>query len=111
MGRPPIEFDLKQVKMCGYFHATYETMADLFGCSVDTIRRNMQDDEGEFCKAFKTGNSQGKMKLSEAQWHCAITKHNATLLIWLGKQYLGQRDAPDTDIDDTDNQLTFEGWN
>ena len=32
------------------------------------------------------------MKLSEAQIHNAIVENNATLQVWLGKQYLGQTD-------------------
>ena len=37
-----------------------------------------------------------KMKLSEAQVKTAIEDRNPTLLVWLGKQYLGQKDVPDT---------------
>lgn len=97
MARPPIEFDLSKVEMCGYFHATQETMAGFFDCSVDTIRRNMQDEDSGFCKAYKKGNCSMQMKLSEAQIHTAIKNHNATMLIWLGKQYLGQKDVPDSE--------------
>ena len=38
-----------------------------------------------------------KMKLSEAQVKTAIEEHNPTLLVWLGKQYLGQKDIPDSE--------------
>lgn len=101
MGRPPIEFDLTKVEMCGYFKATYETMAGFLNCTEPTIRDRMRDEDGEFFKAYKKGFSQMKMKLSEAQLHAAIKNHNATMLIWLGKQYLDQKDIPDNENNTT----------
>lgn len=91
-GRPKAEFDLKQVELMGYFKATYETMADYFGVSRETIKRKMADETGEFCSHYKKGNSRLKLKLSEAQIKCAIDKLNPALLIWLGKVHLGQTD-------------------
>ena len=43
-----------------------------------------------------------KMKLSEAQVKTAIEEHNPTLLVWLGKQYLGQKDVPDSGNENKD---------
>ena len=95
VGRPRIELDPKQAKIFGYFRATYDTMAEQIGCHVDTIRAAMQDENSEFSKAYKNGFSSMKMKLSEAQVKTAIEEHNPTLLVWLGKQYLEQKDIPD----------------
>ena len=83
------EFDLKQVELLGKFKATFETMAEHFGCSEKTISRRMQDENSEFCRVYKKAFSGTKLKLSEAQIFYAL-KGNATLLIWLGKQYLNQ---------------------
>lgn len=90
-GRKKIQLDTKQAEIFGYFKATYETMADYLGVSIDTIRDRMQEGN-EFSNAYKKGFSGMKMKLSEAQLQTAL-KGNATLLIWLGKQYLGQKDS------------------
>ena len=98
-GRPRIELDPKQAKIFGYFRATYDTMAEQIGCHVDTIRAAMQDEDSEFSKAYKNGFSSMKMKLSEAQVKTAIEEHNSTLLVWLGKQYLDQKDSPMPDED------------
>jgi hypothetical protein len=98
-GRPRIKLDPKQAKIFGYFRATYDTMAEQIGCHVDTIRAAMQDDKSEFSKAYKKGFSSMKMKLSEAQVKTAIEEHNPTLLVWLGKQYLDQKDNPMPDED------------
>jgi len=99
VGRPRIELDPKQAKIFGYFRATYDTMAEQIGCHVDTIRAAMQDEDSEFSKAYKKGFSSMKMKLSEAQVKTAIEEHNSTLLVWLGKQYLDQKDNPMPDED------------
>ena len=99
VGRPRIELDPKQAKIFGYFRATYDTMAEQIGCHVDTIRAAMQDEDSEFSKAYKNGFSSMKMKLSEAQVKTAIEEHNPTLLVWLGKQYLDQKDNPMPDED------------
>ena len=98
-GRPKIELDPKQAHIFGYFRATYETMAGYIGCHYDTIRRAMQDEDSDFSKAYKKGSSGLKMKLSEAQIKHGLAG-NASLLIWLGKQYLGQKDSLET-TDDT----------
>jgi len=74
-------------------------MAEQIECSVDTIRAAMQDDKSEFSKAYKKGFSSMKMKLSEAQVKAGIEDRNPTLLVWLGKQYLGQKDNPMPDED------------
>ena len=98
-GRQRIELDPKQAKIFGYFRATYDTMAEQIGCHVDTIRAAMQDEDSEFSKEYKKGFSGMKMKLSEAQVKTAIEDRNPTLLVWLGKQYLNQKDSPMPDED------------
>ena len=92
VGRPKKEFDIKQVEIFGRFKATYETMADYFGVSEQTIRRNMQDEDSEFSKVYKKNYSFSKLKLSEAQFKVALEKLNPKMLIWMGKQHLGQRE-------------------
>lgn len=97
-GRPKKEFDLKQIELMGKFRATYKTIADHFGVSERTIERRMTDEEDEFCRHYKKGFAGTKLKLSEAQLKCAIEKLNPSLLIFLGKVYLEQRET--TQLDD-----------
>ncbi len=95
IGRPKEEFNLEQVELFGRFKATYDTMSDWFGVSTRTIERLMSPSNEEitdFCRAYKKGNSDLKLKLSEAQIHNALVEGNATLQVWLGKQYLNQKD-------------------
>ena len=91
-GRPLVEMDLNQVEIFGKFRATYETMAAYFGVSERTIKRRMVDDEDEFCHHYKKGMADFQLSLAEAQVRNAVENDNATLQIWLGKQYLGQTD-------------------
>ena len=97
-GRPKIQLDISKAEIFGQFRATYDTIADYFGCSYDTVRRTMQDETSEFCKAYKKGYANTKMRLSEIQVKKAL-EGNITMLIWLGKQHLGQSDK--TEIDHT----------
>lgn len=92
-GRPKLQFDLKVVEGLGGIGATYEEMASVFGCSVDTIRRNMQL-EGEFFESYQKGKSSFLMSLRRRQKQIALgdSKSAATMLVWLGKNLLGQSD-------------------
>ena len=97
-GRPPLETDVKQAEIFGKFKATYKTIAEYYGCSVRTIERLMSvDDEddsktSEFCRSYKKGLARSKLTLSEAQWKNAVEHNNATLQVWLGKNFLDQTD-------------------
>ena len=46
-----------------------------------------------FCEVFKKHSAGGKSSLRRQQFALAM-KGNAAMLIWLGKQYLGQADKP-----------------
>lgn len=45
-----------------------------------------------FAEAFEVGRAKGHESLRRAQWRAAVEEGNVTMLIWLGKQYLGQSD-------------------
>ena len=92
-GRPEVELNAKQAEAFGACRATFETMAAIYDCSVDTIRRRMRDEDSDFSRAYKRGLASTKQRLQEAQINYALMG-NATLLIWCGKQLLGQSDNP-----------------
>ena len=107
-GRPAIKFDLQVVKTMGMFKATYETMADFFECSTKTIERKMHDETGDFCLVYKKAFATTKMKLSETQLKYALAG-NTSLLIWLGKIYLGQKEPDKYELDNNQTvDFTFE---
>lgn len=63
-----------------------QEMADWFGVNRETLKYNFSD-------YIAKGRADLKHRLRRAQIKAALDG-NATLLIWLGKQYLGQTDSP-----------------
>ncbi len=62
--------------------------------SESTIDRRLLEDTGEGFDAFyKRHSDEGKVSLRRAQFKLAVEKRHPTMLIWLGKQMLGQQDT------------------
>jgi len=99
-GRPRLEFDLRQVEELGKIQSTHSELAAVLGVSVDTVERRLRDDP-EFCSAYEKGLENGKSSLRRIQWKAALGG-NTTMQIWLGKQYLGQRDLHSTELTGAD---------
>jgi hypothetical protein len=95
-GRPRIEIDYKQVEQLAAMQCTDEEIAAVLGVERNTIRRRKKDDE-QFCSAYKKGQERGKASLRRMQFKAAEAG-NATMLIWLGKQYLGQSDKSQQEL-------------
>lgn len=93
-GRPPIEIDMSQLEAFCQVLCTQEEIALFLGCSISTIIRRVKEATGvNFERFYKKHSSGGKMSLRRAQYKAAIGG-NSAMLIWLGKQDLGQRDKP-----------------
>ena len=86
-GRPKIKINYDSVEKLASIGCTQEEIADFLDCSVRTLLRDK-----EFCQTYKKGMSHSKRSLRRMQFDKA-SKGNVTMLIWLGKQYLGQRDT------------------
>lgn len=84
MGRPKIEIDPNQVEILASLFCSHEEIAAVIGCSQDTIERRFAD-------VIKRGRDKGKSSLKKWQFDAA-KKGNTAMLIWLGKQHLGQRE-------------------
>lgn len=104
-GRPPIEFDLKQIQGLAQIQCTDEEMAAVIGCSVDTLARRKLDDPA-FMEALQRGKGTGRAALRRLQWQRA-NGGSDTMLIWLGKQLLGQRDKESLHIGNEDGASPF----
>ena len=92
-GRPRKEVDEKQVEKLMAIQCTAEEIAGWFGVSVDTIDRRIKEwGYPNFAEMFKQFSQDGKISLRRAQYKVATEKLNVAMLIWLGKQYLGQSD-------------------
>lgn len=91
MGRPRKPIDWDQVdKLCA-IQCTEEEIASVLGCSVDTICRSCKRKHGmTFADYFERKRKGGVASLRRRQWKEAVDEGNVAMLIWLGKQYLGQ---------------------
>lgn len=70
---------------------TIKEIADVVGLAEATVSKKFGD-------LIEKGRSQGKKALRRAQFEKAVADKDPRLLIFLGKQYLGQKDSPeDTD--------------
>ena len=96
MARQRITIDKTEFeKLCG-LQCKCDEIADFFDCSVDTIERWCKREYGEnFAEVFKKHCGKGKIALRRYQLDLA--KKNASMAIWLGKQWLGQTDQPDVE--------------
>ena len=100
-GRPRKEIDHEQFeKLCG-LQCTLDEIAGWFNCSPDTIERWCKRQYmTTFAEAFKKFSASGKISLRRFQFKLA--ERSAAMAIFLGKQYLGQRDV--VDVEQTDPQ-------
>ena len=99
MARPKKEIDQEQFeKLCG-LQCTKEEVADWFDCSEDTIEPWCKATYDEsFAVVFAKKRQVGKVSLRRMQWKLA--QKNASMAIFLGKNYLGQSDEGAKNDDD-----------
>ncbi len=98
MGRPLTEIDWDELdKLCG-ISCTLEEIAGWFKCSVDTIERAVERVHGmRFADYYEQMSAQGRISLRRKQFQLAQSG-DKTMLIWLGKQLLGQEEKSRLDI-------------
>jgi len=85
VGRPKKEIDYNVVMGMSSVMATQQEIANELDISVRTLQR-----DEEFCRIYKKGIDIAKVSLRRKQFRLADT--NSTMAIWLGKQYLDQKD-------------------
>ena len=98
-GRPKIKLDYSLIERLAYIQCTQEEIAEIVQVSVRTLQR-----DDEFCRVYKKAHETGKSSLRRFQWKAA-EKGNPTMLIWLGKQYLGQEEKKHLDHTMTEVQI------
>lgn len=86
MARPKKQIDREQVEKLAALQCTLQEVAAFFDVDASTISRR-------FAKEMAKGKEMGKMSLRRKQWKLADT--NASVAIFLGKNYLNQRDIPE----------------
>ena len=106
-GRPRIDINKDNFeKLCG-MQCTLEEIAGYFDCSEDTIQRWCERTYGvNFAVVYKKHSVSGKMSLRRAQFRLA--EKSASMAIWLGKQYLGQKDVIEADFNPESLSKAYE---
>lgn len=82
---------------------TDEEIASIMGTSIDTL--TSKDNYETFAECKKRGMNKGKGSLRRKQYEVAM-KGNVTMLIWLGRNYLDQKEQViNVDDEETKEQL------
>ena len=95
-----IEIDWPTVDKLCQLQCTGEEIASVLGCSYDTLERRVKEEHTMKCAEYIRQKAMGgRASLRRKQW-AAADKGNVTMLIWLGKQYLGQKDKHEDEDQD-----------
>ncbi len=96
MGRPRIQIDFEKLDLMCAVQCTLVEIAGYFECSVDTVERAIKREKGvTFAEYFEQKRCDGKVSLRRRQYQAAMAG-DRTMLVWLGKQWLGQTDRLET---------------
>tara|TARA_R110000782_G_scaffold5154_1_gene17971 strand:- start:464 stop:814 length:351 start_codon:yes stop_codon:yes gene_type:complete len=96
--RQLIEIDWQKVDNMCAIHCTGEEQASILGVDYDTLNSACKRvKKCSFSEYFKQKGANGKMSLRRRQYTAAM-EGNTTMLVWLGKNWLGQSDQSDTQI-------------
>lgn len=98
-GRPKKIIDYPTVERLAAIMCTQEEIGNYLDINVRTLQR-----DDEFCRIYKKGLDKGKMSIRRQQYKSA-DEGNVTMQIWLGKQYLNQRDRSEITNKETVDKL------
>lgn len=97
IGRPRKKIDQQQFEAMCQIQATEEEICTVLGVTDKTLTKWCREVYGgSFSEVYKEKRQMGKISLRRKQWHLA--DKNATMAIFLGKQYLGQRDYSEIEV-------------
>jgi len=101
VGRPKLELDKQQIYKLASLNVSVKDIADVLGCSKRAL-------ENKYLDVINEGRANLRTSILRTQYEVGITNKNVTMLIWMGKQHLGQADKKAVEMDDrrTAEQLT-----
>lgn len=101
IGRPKLEIDWRLFEELCKIHCTLEEITHILQVSMDALERHVKKNyRVSFKEKYAELASNGKMSLRRSQWAAAITDKSEKMMIWLGKQHLGQADKHEALIED-----------
>ena len=92
-GRPPKILDLKQIKAMAAIGCTQDEIGIILGFNA----RMFHGKRADVRAAYQSGAAKMRASLRRLQWSKA-KDGNVTMMIWLGKQILGQKDRVEETI-------------
>ena len=91
-GRPRKSIDWDKVDALCAIHCTRDEISEVLGVGVDALIRASKREKGMDIGEYIARKAlRGKMSLRRRQWKSAEAG-DRTMLVWLGKQWLGQTD-------------------
>ena len=101
MARPKkYDIDPKQVEKLAAYGCTNTEIGSYFGCDESLIRKS-------YSESITKGRDSGKIRLRQLQWRAA-ERGSIPMLIWLGKQVLGQTDRKEIEMSTPIDEITFD---
>lgn len=83
-----------QLAMYAGAMVTQQELAGILGVSQQAVSKMLQ--KPAYREAWERARSNTRLQLRQAQLEAAIVHKDRTALVWTGKQYLEQRDSPQT---------------
>lgn len=103
MARPKKQIDQKQFESLCALQCTKDEICGFFDITDKTLDRWCKETyRASFSDVFRAKRETGKISLRRAQYETAI-KGNSSMLIWLGKQWLNQKE-PRTGTEDPETE-------
>jgi hypothetical protein len=87
-----VKIDLGVLERGASIGCTMHELKALSGTPHSTFFKHLAEDP-EVKAAIERGAELGRATLRRAQWQAAVSDKNPTMLVWLGKQLLGQQDS------------------
>jgi len=105
-GRPPFELSEKEfskIVAMIRIQCTQDEICSVYGVTDKTLNVALKKiGQPGFSDLYKKHSCEGNASLRRAQWKAATEKLNPTMLVWCGKQYLGQTDKIEQENKNTD---------
>ena len=100
------EIDVEQLKKLCVLQCTISECASYLDVSASTLSRRVRElGYSGWKEFFRTHSGKGKVSLRRKQYDRAMKGDgNTQMLIWLGKQYLGQADKIEQEVEATVQQ-------
>ena len=108
--KPMSEKEFKQLIELIKIQCTRDEVCEVLGMSDTTLTRRIAERKIEgvtnFEALYKKHQGEGKASLRREQWKAAQSG-NPTMLVWLGKQVLGQKDRQEVDNTSSDGSMSM----